>query len=206
MLLNRYFKARLARGNTPRKLGLKSLLRNEDGVSAVEFAFIAPLMVLIFFGCIELSFLMRADRRVTATAASLGDLTSRLSSVTDDDMRELYNAATVMMQPYPAADTRMRITSIVDNGDGQKRVAWSDGHKMEPRVVNSVVAVPEGIVPQPGSVILTEIEYDYRNGVSLVIDTSITMTDTFYLRPRRVSNIERIRDGGGGAPAFGPSS
>ena len=206
MLLNRYFKARLARGNTPRKLGLKSLLRNEDGVSAVEFAFIAPLMVLIFFGCIELSFLMRADRRVTATAASLGDLTSRLSSVTDDDMRELYNAATVMMQPYPAADTRMRITSIVDNGDGQKRVAWSDGHKMEPRVVNSVVAVPEGIVPQPGSVILTEIEYDYRNGVSLVIDTSITMTDTFYLRPRRVSNIERIRGGGGGAPAFGPSS
>ena len=206
MLLNRYFKARLARGNAPRKLGLKNLLRNEDGVSAVEFAFIAPLMVLIFFGCIELSFLMRADRRVTATAASLGDLTSRLSSVTDDDMRELYNAATVMMQPYPAVDIRMRITSIVDNGDGQKRVAWSDGHKMEPRVVNSVVAVPEGIVPQPGSVILTEIEYDYRNGVSVVIDTSITMTDTFYLRPRRVSNIERIRGGGGGAPAFGPSS
>lgn len=206
MLLNNYFKARLARGNAPRQLGLKSLLRNEDGVSAVEFAFIAPLMVLIFFGCIELSFLMRADRRVTATAASLGDLTSRLASVTDDDMRELYNAATVMMQPYPAADTRMRITSIVDNGDGQKRVAWSDGHKMEPRVVNSIVVVPDGIVPQPGSVILTEIEYDYNSSFSLVMDTSITMTDTFYLRPRRVSNIERIRDGGGGAPAFGPAS
>lgn len=206
MLLNRYFKARLERKNAPRKLGLKSLLRNEDGVSAVEFAFIAPLMVLIFFGCIELSFLMRADRRVTATAASLGDLTSRLASVTDEDMRELYNAATVMMQPYPASETRMRISSIVDNGNGQKRVAWSDGYKMEPRVVDSLVAVPDGIVPQPGSVILTEIEYDYKSGFSVVIDTSITMSDTFYLRPRRVSNIERIRQGGGGPPAFGPAS
>lgn len=205
MMFNRYFEARLRRQGGPRKLGLRSLMRNEDGVSAVEFAFIAPLMVLIFFGCIELSFMMRADRRVTSTAANLGDLTSRLASVTDDDMRELYNAAAVMMQPYQASDTRMRITSIVDNGDGKKRVAWSDGHKLEPRVVNSEVNVPVGIVPSPGSVILTEVEYDYKSGVSLVIDTEITMTDTFYLRPRRVSKIERIRSGGG-SPAFGPTS
>lgn len=206
MMLMSYFEARQRRRNAPRRLGLKSLLRNEDGVSAVEFAFIAPLMVLIFFGCIELSLLMRADRRVTATASNLGDLTSRLASVTDDDMRELYNAATVMMQPYPAAETRMRITSVVDNGDGQKRVAWSDGHEMEPRAVNSIVDVPEGIVPSPGSVILTEVEYDYTSGFGYVIDTSKTMTDTFYLRPRRVSKIERIRSGGGGPPAFGPTS
>lgn len=206
MLLNNYFKARLERGNAPRKLSLRSLLRNEDGVSAVEFALIAPLMVVIFFGCIELSFMMRADRRVTATASSLGDLTSRLASVTDEDMRELYNAATVMMQPYQASETRMRITSIVDSGNGQKRVAWSDGYKMEPRVVNSVVPVPDGIVPQPGSVILTEIEYDYQSTFSVIIDTSLTMSDTFYLRPRRVSTIERIRKGGGGPPAFGPTS
>lgn len=206
MMFNPYFKARLRRKNAPRKLGLGSLLRNEDGVTAVEFAIIAPLMVLIFFGCIELSFLMRADRRVTATAASLGDLTSRLAAVTDDDMHELYNAATVMMQPYPAAETRMRITSIEDNGDGKKRVKWSDGHEMTPRPVNSIVNVPDGIVPSPGSVILTEVEYDYTSSIGFMIDTSKTMGDTFYLRPRRVSNIQRIRDSGGGPPAFGPSS
>lgn len=206
MMFNAYFKARLGRKNAPRKLGLKSLLRNEDGISAVEFALIAPLMALIFFGCIELSLLMRADRRVTATASSLGDLTSRLASVTDDDMRELYNAATVMMQPYPALETRMRITSIVDNGNGQKRVAWSDGHEMTPRAVNSLVNVPTGIVPSPGSVILTEVEYDYSSGFGFVIDGSMTLSDAFYLRPRRVANIERVRSGGGGAPAFGPTS
>ncbi|MBY9066535.1 pilus assembly protein [Hyphomonas sp. WL0036] len=205
MMFNRYFEARLRRKNAPRKLGLKSLLRNEDGVSAVEFAFIAPLLVLIFFGCIELSLLMRADRRVTATAASLGDLTSRLASVSDDDMHELYNAAAVLMQPYSASDTRMRITSIVDSGDGQKKVAWSDGYKMTPRVVDSVVDVPSGIVPSPGSVILTEVEYDYRDGITVVIDSSMTLSDTFYLRPRRVSKIERITSGASSG-AFGPTS
>ena len=43
--------------------GIQGLHYNEKGVSAVEFALIAPLMVLIYFGCIELSFLMRMDRR-----------------------------------------------------------------------------------------------------------------------------------------------
>ena len=61
--------------------GIQGLHYNEQGVSAVEFAIIAPVMVLIYFGCIELSFLMRMDRRVTSTSASLGDLTARLATV-----------------------------------------------------------------------------------------------------------------------------
>lgn len=205
MMFKRFFAVRQRCLNTRGTAGLKDILRKEDGIAAIEFAIIAPLMVLIFFGCIELSLMMRADRRVTATASTLGDLTSRLATVTDEDMRELYNAAIVMMQPYPASDTRMRITSIVDNGNGRTEVRWSDGHRMTARTVGSLVEVPEGIVPSPGSVILTEIEYDY-SGITQVIDTSKTLTDTFYLRPRRVSNIERIRSGGSGPPAFGPSS
>jgi Flp pilus assembly protein TadG len=69
--------------------GMRGLRYNEAGVSAVEFALIAPVMVLIYLGCIELSFLMRVDRRVTSTSAALGDLTARLSSVTDADMNEI---------------------------------------------------------------------------------------------------------------------
>lgn len=180
---------------------LKGMLRNEEGISAVEFAFIAPVMLLIYFGCVELSFLMRADRKVSATAASLGDLTARLAMVTDGDLRELYNAAGVLMAPYPAADARMRITSVVDNGDGEKRVAWSEGHNVAPRAVNSLVTVPDGIVPSPGSIILTEVEYDYQSNIGFVLSQPMTMKDRFYLRPRRVHVIDRV----GNAGAFGPS-
>lgn len=182
---------------------LKGMLRNEEGISAVEFAFIAPVMLLIYFGCVELSFLMRADRKVSATAASLGDLTARLAMATDGDMRELYNAAAVLMQPYPAADARLRITSVIDNGDGQKRVAWSEAHNIEPRVVDSLVTVPEGIIPSPGSIILTEVEYDFQSSIGFVLSEPMTMKDRFYLRPRRVHIIERVKTGGGNA--FGPS-
>ena len=185
--------------------GIEGIWYNEKGISAVEFALIAPLMVLIYFGCIELSLLMRVDRRVTTTASSLGDLTARLVTVDDADMQELYNAAAVTMQPYDASNARMRITSVVDSGDGQTRVEWSDGFNMAPYTENVLITVPEGLVPSPGSVIVAEVEFEYESTVGFVLDASQTLKDVFYLRPRRVTKIARVRDGDD-ETGFGPSS
>lgn len=185
--------------------GIEGIWYNEKGISAVEFALIAPLMVLIYFGCIELSLLMRVDRRVTTTASSLGDLTARLVTVDDADMQELYNAAAVTMQPYDASNARMRITSVVDSGDGQTRVEWSDGFNMAPYTENVLITVPEGLVPSPGSVIVAEVEFEYESTVGFVLDASQTLKDVFYLRPRRVTKIGRVRDGDD-ETGFGPSS
>jgi len=185
--------------------GIQGICYNEKGISAVEFALIAPLMVLIYFGCIELSLLMRVDRRVTTTASSLGDLTARLVTVSDADMNELFDAASVTMQPYSALNARMRITSVVDNGDGQTRVDWSDGHLMTPYATDALITVPPGLVPSPGSVIVAEVEFEYESTVGFVLDASQTLSDVFYLRPRRVTQIARVHDTDPGT-GFGPSS
>jgi Flp pilus assembly protein TadG len=185
--------------------GIQGIWYNEKGISAVEFALIAPLMVLIYFGCIELSLLMRVDRRVTTTASSLGDLTARLVTVSDADMQELFNAASVTMQPYPAETALMRITSVVDNGDGQTRVDWSDGHNVLPYTEGALITVPEGLVPSPGSVIVAEVEFEYESTLGVVLDASQTLKDVFYLRPRRVTQIARTNDADP-ATGFGPGS
>lgn len=183
--------------------GIQGICYNDKGISAVEFALIAPLMVLIYFGCIELSLLMRADRRVTTTASSLGDLTARLVTVSDADMSELFDAAAVTMQPYSVLNSRMRLTSVVDNGDGQTRVDWSDGFQMTPYTTNTLISVPAGLVPSPGSVIVAEVEFEYESPVGFVLDGSQTLTDVFYLRPRRVTQIARETDSDPGT-GFGP--
>jgi hypothetical protein len=120
-------------------------------------------------------------------------------------MQELYDAASVIMQPYTASTARMRLTSVEDNGDGQTRVGWSDGFNMSPHAEDSLITVPAGLVPTPGSVIVAEIEFDYDSQIGMVLDTSRTLTDVFYLRPRRTTTIERVRDADD-ATGFGPSS
>ncbi|MEZ5953342.1 MAG: TadE/TadG family type IV pilus assembly protein [Hyphomonas sp.] len=186
--------------------GVRGIRYNEDGVSALEFALIAPVLILIYLGAVELSLLMRVDRRVTSTSASLGDLTARLATVTDNDMGEMFQAAEVMMQPYNAGDARMRITSIVDDGDGNPKVDWSDAYNMDAYTPGATVVVPAGIIPSPGSIVMAEVEYDYDSSFGYVIQTSKTISDKFYLRPRRVDKITRVSTADDGDTPFGPTS
>jgi len=186
--------------------GIRGLRYNEQGISAVEFALIAPLLIILYLGSIELSLLMEVDRRVTQTSASLGDLTARLSTVTDSDMNEMFAAAKVLMEPYDAGSAQMRISSIVDNGDGNPKVAWSDAHNMTAYTKGATVTLPTGIMPSPGSIIMAEVSYEYVSEFGYIVSTSKTISDKFYLRPRRVSEIARVTSSGSGSNPFGPTS
>ncbi|MEZ6000329.1 TadE/TadG family type IV pilus assembly protein [Hyphomonas sp.] len=186
--------------------GIRGLRYNEQGISAVEFALVAPLLIMLYLGAIELSFLMEVDRRVTQTSASLGDLTARLSTVTDSDMAEMFAAAKVLMEPYEANAAQMRISSVVDNGDGNPKVAWSDAHNISPYNKGQSITIPASIMPSPGSIIVAEVNYDYESEFGYIITTSKTISDKFYLRPRRVSEIARITTSSSGTNPFGPTS
>ena len=186
--------------------GVRGLRYNEEGISAVEFALVAPLLIMLYLGAIELSFLMEVDRRVTQTAASLGDLTARLSTVSDSDMAEMFAAAKVLMEPYEADSAQMRISSVVDNGDGNPKVAWSDAHNISPYNKGQSVTIPAGIMPSPGSIIMAEVNFEYESEFGYIITTSKTISDKFYLRPRRVSEIARVTSSSSSTNPFGPTS
>ena len=121
-------------------------------------------------------------------------------------MAEMFAAAQIMMQPYDANAASMRISSVVDNGDGNPRVAWSDAHIIPPYSPGSRITLPDGIVPSHGSVIVAEVYYEYESEFGYILSTSRTVSDKFYLRPRRVSEIARVSSAHGGGNPFGPVS
>jgi len=168
--------------------------RDEDGISAVEFALVAPFMALLYFGCIELSLMMQTDRRVTSAASTMGDLVARASTLTDDDIEEVFQASRMIMEPSPMANARLRISSLVSE-DGSITVDWSDANEnWTARSVGEAVTVPDNLVPDGGSVIFAEVEFDYSSQIGYFIDNTRTLTDEFYLRPRRVNVVERNDD------------
>ena len=160
------------------------------GVSAIEFALIAPVMILIYFACIELSFMMVLDRKVTSSASSLGDLVARAATVNDDEMNDIFEATRMIFQPNPISAARMRVSSLYDH-DGTTKVAWSEGRNMTPYTVDATISVPTGIVPEDGSVIFAEVEYDYDSALGYFFTTTKTLSDEFYLRPRRTDRVAR---------------
>ena len=58
---------------------LSRFARDRRGVSAVEFAFIAPVMIGLYFGCAEISDGVAADRKVSLIAGALANLAAQVN-------------------------------------------------------------------------------------------------------------------------------
>jgi hypothetical protein len=99
----------------------------------------------------------------------------------------------MIFQPNPIAEARMRISSLYDD-EGTIKVAWSDGYNMVAYSEDQVKVVPDDLVPAGGSVIYAEIEYDYESTLGYLFTTKKTLSDEFYLRPRRTDFVARVRD------------
>jgi Flp pilus assembly protein TadG len=53
------------------------LVRDKRGIAAVEFAMVAPLMLVMFFGTVEFTSGVAVKRKVSILTQSLADLVSR---------------------------------------------------------------------------------------------------------------------------------
>ena len=168
--------------------------KSDKGISAVEFALIAPLMAIIYCGSIELSFMMTLDRKVTAATATLGDLTARASAINDNDLSDIFQATRMVIQPNDITQAHMRITSLEDSGTPtQPEVDWSDkcGTEFSNLVNGATVTIPDNLIPTGGTLIMAEISYPYNSPIGFLFPNQKQLTDTFYLRPRRVDQLTR---------------
>jgi Flp pilus assembly protein TadG len=161
------------------------LYRDRRGVIAIEFAVIAPVMLVMFFGTVEFSSGIAVDRKVTLMARTLSDLTSQNLSVTDTQLTNFFNASTGMMWPYSSTPTKSTITELyVDPNTLAARVQWSNGSV--PRSAGSTVAIPTALQVGGTYLIFSEVSYLYVPSVGYVMGKAgINLSDFTFTRPRQ---------------------
>ncbi len=176
---------------------LRRFLSDRRGVSAVEFALIAPVMILMFFGAAELNSALTADRRVTVAASAIADLTAQDDEITIAELDAIFTAGRAMMAPHDPQDRIQMVISSVRIGQGnQPRVVWSNGYNRAARATGSTVDVPAGLLSGSATVILAEVRFDYEAPASQVIGRPIVMEESLYLRPRRSQSVCRVANNG----------
>lgn len=180
---------------------LSRLRRDRRGVSAIEFALIAPILILVYFGMAELSEAMMAQRRVSHATSALGDLTAQHDNqqmpMHDADVANVFAAATDILSPFPTAPLNLRLTSVVVQSDGSTKVDWSavQGTALPQYAQGTVINLPSGLVTTttPGdSVIMAESSYHYTSPVGYVLPGGLNFGETFYLKPRKTPNVARV--------------
>jgi len=173
------------------KTFLRRFRRNEKGVSAIEFALIAPLMLIIYLGSVEVSLALSIDRKITSTASALADLVAQDDVITDDEIRDILNAGGAIIAPFSAEPLEIRISSIFMDLSGDVEVQWSDADGMAPLGEGSAFEPPAGVLTQGRSVIMVEVDYRYETLFTQLGVKHFDISEVFYLRPRRSMVVSR---------------
>jgi hypothetical protein len=133
-----------------------------------------------------------ADRKAATLASTAADLVAQDTEISDAEMTNILNATVSILLPMDPSNATVRISSIVADADGDTTVAWSDALNTAARAPGETITLPAGLVSANQSVILAETTYTHASTTGLVIQDSRTMTDQFYLRPRRAEAVARI--------------
>ena len=163
-----------------------ALLKNTSGLAAVEFAMTLPIMLVLFFGTVEMSNGVAVYRKVTLMAHTLSDLTSQSVEVqSTTDLPNFFAASTGVMAPYSAAPISQTITEIWVNPSGQARVQWSYGSS--PLTPGTPFPnLPSNLAVANSYVIFSQVGYLYKPAVGYVMPTAgVSLSDFAYTRPRQ---------------------
>lgn len=176
-------------------LNVRSLRRDTRGVAAVEFAVILPLVLMLFFGTIEVSTGVAVDRKVIILTRTLSDLISQAQKLDSSDLPNAFNIASAVMAPYSSAPVQAKISQVYIDTDGSAKVKWGAASNDTARSCNDVVTnlVPSGIRIAGTYLIMSEVSYAYKpvagmNG-GVFSPPTFHLTDRTFTRPRQTDSV-----------------
>ncbi len=187
----------MARFRTP----FGRLARDRRGMAAVEFALIAPTLIVLFMGVLEMTFRFRANEEATRYVHQAADLISREGEQTDADLLEIYGASVYMMKPLDTtANLDMDIASIGFDADtGVPFTRWR-------RVIGAstplTLSEAEGLGTNSETVIHVGVRFRYTSPVSSLFGgPNLSIVREAWARPRtqRVITINGNATDAGGA-------
>lgn len=164
---------------------LRRFAGDRRGVSAVEFALIAPLMIGLYLGCVEISEGVSADRKVSLTAAALANLTAQVSTITSSDMNNILDASSAIIAPYSASKLKIKVYCLNIDSSKNVTVKWSASRNGAPS--NDSTSVPSALKVANSQLLLAEVSYAYTPTVGYTITGTLNLADKMFMSPRQTA-------------------
>ncbi|APG89458.1 pilus assembly protein contains TadE domain [Sinorhizobium americanum] len=184
-----------SRGMTFARRVLSRLSRDRRGVGGVEFALVAPLLIMAYIGAFELSVGLNVVRKVARASSTVADLVSQEKNVDTAYLDGMSNVAESVLAPYAGTDYTLKITGIQVNGTTTGTVLWSrDQDGGTPYPANSTTTVPADLEAVNAFVVRTELVVPHElllfsPDLSSSVST-IDLSKTTYYRQRSGTKIE----------------
>lgn len=181
------------------------LASDRRGVAATEFALIAPALIFLVMGVLEMSFRFRANEEATRYVHQAADLLSREEELTTGLLEDVHAAAVHMMKPLDTTeDLDLDVASIGFVGDDAEPELW--WRRVAGTPVEFDLADSEGMGIEGETVIRVGVRYNYESVISNLFGGGVVAIEKVaYARPRmeRVITMDGAEDDGGDIEYFG---
>ena len=151
----------------------RRLGHDRRGVSAIEFAIILPVILLMLAGTVDIGQALMVDRKMNQIAATAADIVAQKPSWTSSTLDAILSGTATIIQPY--GNTNLTILVTVVNVDSSKdtTVAWS-------RAYHTTTVAAGSAPPMPLATTIT------KSGVQMVVAKATYSLQTpfaSFLRP-----------------------
>jgi len=172
---------------------LPSLVRDRRGIAATEFALIAPALIFLVMGVLEMSFRFRAAEDATRYVHQVADLVSREETLSTTELKDIYDASIHMMKPLETTD-RLDFDVSAVQLKGVSKTPTLLWRRVAGTPVTFILSDTAGMGDQDESVVRVGVRYSYESVLSnLFGGKSMTIERSAYARPREERLI--IMDG-----------
>jgi Flp pilus assembly protein TadG len=182
-------------------------LSNKRGIAAVEFALIAPALIFLVMGVLEMSMRFRAGDEATRYVHQVADLIARENTLVQAELEDIYGAAPNMMMPLDTTDNLdLDISSIAFVGvDKTPTMYW---RRVAGTPVNFNLSETEGMGQEDETVVRVGVRYRYESVLSNLFGGSVMYIEReAFTRPRmeRVITLDGQNTDGGAIKYFSAS-
>jgi len=160
------------------------LIRDIGGVSIVEFALVAPVVLLLLFAEYALCDAMSAKRKLTIATHTIGDLVARQTSVTSTSLATYLSAASQIAAPYSVSNMTIRIAELSTDNTGKTWVSWSSALNTTSLTTGVQFTLPAGLAQNNTSLIYSSSTYQFTPLLGASLFGTMTFTSQFYTYPR----------------------
>ena len=179
------------------KARLARLLPDRSGASAIEFAFLAPILIAIYVSSFEITEGYNSAGKVLKAAGTIADIVARQSTVDKTFLDEMIDTAEATIAPHTATGLKLKITGITIDSAGNAKVLWSWNEAGNaPYVKGSAVTVPDDMKSPSSFLVHSEVSVPHTlllflsSAAGITRNArSITLSRDFYYRQRLSEDI-----------------
>jgi Flp pilus assembly protein TadG len=173
---------------------LQSLYRRfaaaTQGVAAVEFAMVLPMLVVLLLATFDGGRAIAAYMKMRAATYALASITNQYATIQSADMTSILGATSVVMAPFTSGTPSVKISQVIISSKGVSTIEWSAAQNTTARSVGSSISPPSAMVVNSSYLIFAEVSYTYTPLFGYFGSKSgITFSDNLYVTPRSVNCI-----------------